>query len=246
MFLIVSLWEKDMTDQALAEMIQELKAWSREPFETSPDEPACLNELSTLVIRRIYDQQHQPLDRLRSELTPIAARLRRHLEAVPRQHRKAAEISAWTSVINGILFILEYDDPQQAASLISNGQTILRILTEPGRDEARIGTIRDNWPDGDPPSAASISRALGTLEEAGFLQRFGTTKGRKIRLLPKAGYWREMMERAEQTRPKDRDGAAGNGFVMKKAQEKAAPPTPRKVENIVNFRGELQGELKVA
>lgn len=52
--------------------------------------------------------------------------------------------------------------------------------------------IFKNWPDAKGVSPSTISRAVAALEEAGVLRQEGSTKGRKIHLLPKAGNWQRL------------------------------------------------------
>jgi len=199
-----------MTDQHADELLQGLLQWADDYDDEAPLEPAYLVEIRSLVSRAVTTQDRATLDLLRSRLTPVAARLRAAAAIIPAPRRQAHELACLSAQVHAALFIIEKDDPVTAARHINHGEAILRILTgEKLRDEAGVNlrTIRRHWePPEQAPSIATISRALAALEEAGFVQRHGATKGLRVRLLPKAHTWRRATAPAAQ--PSARAGSA--------------------------------------
>ena len=177
------------------QLIDKLRQWAEKAEIDKPMEAPELAELDNLIIRAIYNLDHNPIEEFRDGLSPIAALLRSFLKTVPLAARQAVGISMWARILRGIAFIIEKDDPIQAVELIKNGATVLEVLIRINNPQVTIAEIKSHWLN-NPPSEATISRVLGALEEAGFVQREGATKGRRIHLLPKAHHWVEL------TRPK--------------------------------------------
>ena len=188
-----------MIESYVDHMIHKIKKWAKKPGADRTLDPSTLTDLTTIVIRSVYDHQYAPLDVLRNELTPIAANFYDWIREIPEPQRQAMKISLLSDVVRGSLFIMEHDDPKRAASLIPKGEIVLDILTRTNKEEMGIEHILKHWPEEleSVPSPSTISRVLGALEEAGFLQRVGATKGRKLRLLPKAELWREITGETE-------------------------------------------------
>ena len=223
----------------LKNIMSELNAWVENPNEINKLDSSCLTNLSTMVIREIYDHNHKKLEQLRNELTPIAAQLRNWLEDVPESYQKATEVSVMSATVNGFLFIMEHDDPQSAAKLINNGEAILETLTQIDKSDVQINTIQENWTHpSEPPSVSTISRALGALEEAGFVQRYGKTKGRKIKLLPKAIHWRKLTH-SDDLKGQSRDDTVFAGVGLSERDHWEIVPII--VSNAVNFPQEIRG-----
>lgn len=222
----------------LKNILSELNAWTENPNELDRLSSSCLANLSTSVIREIYDHNHKNLEQLRNELTPIAAQLRNWLEDIPESHQKATEVSVMSATVNGFLFIMEHDDPLQAAKLIKNGETILETLTQIGESDIQINTIRENWTHpSEPPSVSTISRALGALEEAGFVQRYGETKGRKIKLLPKALYWRELTHSDDLNSKSRESTVATEAGLSERNRTKISPINVQNTEDFLQAVG---------
>lgn len=185
-------------------LIEGIEKWAQGTDWEMPAEHELITEFKTFVIREMYDHNYESLKQLRSTITPIAAELRDRNKSIPLSHRQASEISVINNIVQGILFIMEQDDPEHAAKLIKHGDKILKIITDMNDSEIKLDAIREQWPGVDPsPSGSTISRALGALEEAGFVQRSGATKGRSLRLTPKAKHWAELNSRKVETRLKN-------------------------------------------
>ena len=166
-----------------------------------PCDVDCFAEVKSVVLRCVYEQNRSDLADLHAWLTPLAAKLSLQLkqQGITLAVRQAAEAPLLAAVVRGVLHIMEKDDPRRAVELIRHGAEVLSILLDKD-DDIRLDELRDLWPGtAGPPSASTISRALSSLEEAGFVQRTGATKGRRYLVLAKAQRWLEMRRQEEST-----------------------------------------------
>lgn len=171
---------------------QQLEEWANRD-DDSPCDPECLAEVRSKAIQCVYAKDHTELARLHTLLSTIGAKISRRLakQKIPPAVIQAAEIPMLAAMVHGTLFLMEKEDPAQAVQLISHGSTVLAILmNEAGT--LNLEKIQQRWPKGRKPSVATISRTIAALEEAGFLQRTGNTRGRKFRILAKARQWRDL------------------------------------------------------
>lgn len=178
--------------------IKELQHWVDSDIG-KPCDPDCLAEMHGWIARQLYDKNREELRRLHSFLSPLSAKLSRALTKMrtPLATIQAAEMPALSGMIRGILFIMEKDDPTYAVNTIHHGCAVLEVLMKEGGG-VRLNEIREKWPGSDqPPSASTISRAISALEEAGFIQRSGATKGRKFHILDKAQRWDMLRKHSE-------------------------------------------------
>lgn len=162
-----------------------------EADDNQPCDADCFAEISAMVLRCVYNRDHEELSRIHSMLSPLSAKLSRRLRArkIPTEVVQSAEIPALAAMVRGTLHIMEKDDPQRAVELIRHGSNVLSILLRAGGN-LRLDQIRDSWPDkANKPSTSTISRTLSAMEEAGFIHRSGITKGRMFRVLDKAWRW---------------------------------------------------------
>ncbi len=173
-------------NQYFKKFAQWVNSDDREPCDVD-----CFAEIKSGVLRAVYQQDRNELKELHLWMTPLAARLSRRLkqDRLPPAVKQSVEAPLLAALVRGVLHIMEKDDPLRAVELIRHGAEVLSILLQKDGN-IRLDDFRDLWPGkAAPPSVSTISRALSALEEAGFVQRSGATKGRLYLVLTKAEKW---------------------------------------------------------
>ena len=230
-----------MHDKYIKNLIEGIGKWAQGDDLAMPAEHELITEFKTFVIREMYDHNYESLKQLRSTITPIAAELRDKNKSLSLSYRQAAEVSVLNNVVQGMLYIMEQDDPEHAAKLIKHGDKILKIITGIDGSEIKLDTIREQWPGNDaPPSGSTISRALGALEEAGFVQRAGATKGRTLRLMPKAKHWADLEENKKKTSSENVIEVALTIETCDKVNIVKTPPIQNFLKNFTNMANGCQ------
>ena len=167
-----------------------LKKWVASDIN-EPCDPDCLAEVHSWISEQLYNKNRDELRKLHTFLSPLSAKLSRTLTKKKTQLAtiQAAEIPPLSAMIHSILFIMEKDDPASAVNTIRHGEEVLEVLLKT-EGNVRLYEIRDQWSrNSQPPSVSTISRAVSALEEAGFIQRSGATRGRRFHILDKARRW---------------------------------------------------------
>ena len=174
-------------------MLEKLKKWARERNGQECD-PDVLGDVKTALIDGIYYRSQKDLDQIRLQLSPVSSELLRRLEkkGVAFADLQSAEVAVIDEIARAALFLMERDDPETSLAQIRHGKMVLDILTADPNASLSNQDILKRWPsDLDKPSNSTISRTLAALEDAGFVLRQGSTRGRKCLLTPKAEAWRQ-------------------------------------------------------
>ena len=173
--------------------------FSQPPASQQPLQADRLDELSDLVHHAVFRRDLETLDDLHEALAPIVGALDEALSAVPRPVRQAMSVASLASWVRSARDELRYRDPVSAARQIPNGPEVLEVLTKLASSKTReltLQAVQQAFP-GKPMPKPTLSRALGRLEDAGFVLRRGNTRAQRIELLPKV--WRWLDARSETT-----------------------------------------------
>ncbi len=187
-------------------VFKELKKFLDEPQSNELD-LEWVSEIRSMVTSAIMRSDHDTLSQMQKGLTPLARQAIQVLQKnnIPKWCWEVPEVVTLNDLVTGAIFKLTRVEPAQSLQRISHGAAVLETLIELNREtplherKTTLGDIRRRLLDhsDEAPSEATISRVLFALEEAGFVQRLGTTKGRRLRVLPKA-------EKISEKHPKQR------------------------------------------
>lgn len=178
-----------MDSNQIDQMFDSMGGWINNMSEQVPLEASVASTFQHFVIQSMFDQDRDFLRIIKQKSNPLRNRLRSFVKTIPIHLRQAMNISLSSNLVDQFLFLLEEEDPVSSAKHIRHGEKILTILNQFKDEELNQKLICENWPDAKGVSPSTISRAVAALEEAGFLRQQGSTKGRKIHLLPKADNW---------------------------------------------------------
>ncbi|WP_157468552.1 hypothetical protein [Desulfatibacillum aliphaticivorans] len=176
-------------------ILEYLEKWAM-TSELQPMEDDWVSELTDILVQHMYKpsgfglNDQEEMEGLREQLIPLAARLRKQILDVPLEKRQAMEVCSMVGLLRSFYHTLTKDDPLSSIRFIHNGEMVLEAVFGLGRNPFTLNDLCIEWPIlGNKPSKPTVSRVLGSLEEAGYVQRDGITKGQTIRLTARAFAW---------------------------------------------------------
>ena len=191
-----------MTEQSLASTAwaKQLKQWVLADTE-KPAAPTTMAEMRTVVTNAVMEPTSDSLAELNHLLSPLAAHLSQQLvrKGTDLKTLQSAEVPVWSAMVRIARDHITWVDPEKSLALIRHGEQVLQLLMFDEKGSHNPGDGKDlclkDWSKhiatqtGKGLSTSTLSRVLKGLEQAGFIQLFGATRGRRCVFLAKACAW---------------------------------------------------------
>ena len=191
-----------MTEQSLvsATWAKQLRQWVLADTE-KPADPAAMAEMRTVVTNAVMKPTSDSLAELNHLLSTLATPLSQQLirKGLDLKTLQSAEIPVWSALVRIARDHITWVDPEKSLALIRHGEQVLQLLMFDDGERHTPGDAKDlrlrDWSEqmarqtGKGFSTSTLSRVLKGLEQAGFIQLFGATRGRRCVFLAKACAW---------------------------------------------------------